>query len=89
VYHEIVNGSVVNESDWEPWGCGFDPWSCSVGWGSGVAVGFGVGCRPCSDPTLLWLWCRPAAAAPVGPLGWGPPCAVGVTLEKRAKRQRK
>ena len=24
-------GSVVNESDWEPWGCGFGPWPCSVG----------------------------------------------------------
>ena len=27
-----------NESDWEPWGCGFDPWPHSVGYGSGVAV---------------------------------------------------
>ena len=35
-------GSVVNESDWEPWGCGFDPWPCSVGWGSSVAVHCGV-----------------------------------------------
>ena len=26
-----------NESNQEPWGCGFDPWSCSVGWGSGIA----------------------------------------------------
>ena len=24
-------GSVVDESDGEPWGCGFDPWPCSVG----------------------------------------------------------
>ena len=22
------------------------------------------------DPTLLWLWCRPAAAAPITPLAW-------------------
>ena len=22
------------------------------------------------DPVLLWLWCRPAAAAPVLPLAW-------------------
>ena len=25
------HGSVVNESDWEPWGCRFDPWPFSVG----------------------------------------------------------
>ena len=24
------------------------------------------------DPTLLWLWCRPAAAAPSWPLAWEP-----------------
>ena len=24
-------GAVVNESDWEPWGWGFDPWPFSVG----------------------------------------------------------
>ena len=28
-----------------------------------VAVSCGVGCRCGSDPALLWLWCRPAAAA--------------------------
>ena len=38
-------GAVVNESDEEPWGCGFDPWPYSVGWGSGVAMSCGVGCR--------------------------------------------
>ena len=36
---------------------------------------------------LLWLWCRPAAVAPIGPLAWEPPYAVGVALEK-AKRQK-
>ena len=25
------HGSVVNESNWEPWGFGFYPWPCSVG----------------------------------------------------------
>jgi len=35
---------------------------------------------------LLWLWRRPAAAAPIKPLAWEPPYAVGVALEK-AKRQ--
>ena len=29
------------------------------------------------DLMLLWLWCRPAAIAPIGPLAWEPPYAVG------------
>ena len=68
-------------------GCGFDPWPRSVGWGSGVAVGCGVGCRRGLDPALLWLWCGPVAAALIGPLAWEPPCAAGAALEK-AKRQK-
>ena len=72
---------MIGESDWEPWGCGFDPWPHSVGWGSGVAVGCGVGCRRGSDPALLWLWRRPVAAAPIQPLAWEPPYAVGAALK--------
>ena len=45
-----------------------------------------VGRRHGSDPALLWLWCRPAATAPIGPLAWEPPYAVGAAPEK-AKRQ--
>ena len=48
----------------------------------------GVGPRCGSDPTLLWLWCRPAAAAPIGPLAWEPTYAEGVAQEM-AKRQKK
>ena len=47
----------------------------------------GVGRRHGSDPVLLWLWCRPAATAPIGPLAWEPPYAVDVALKK--KRQKK
>ena len=36
----------------------------------------GVGCRRGSDPTLLHLWCRPGATAPIGPLAWEPPYAT-------------
>ena len=36
----------------------------------GVAVSCGVGCRRGSDPELLWLWCRPVAAALIRPLAW-------------------
>ena len=35
------------------------------------------------DPALLWLWCRLAAVAPIGPLVWEPPYATGVALKKR------
>ena len=48
----------------------------------------GVGRRRSSDSTLLWLWCRPAATAPILPLVWGPPYALGAAIEK-AKRQKK
>ena len=39
------------------------------------------------DPALLWLWCRPAATAPIRPLAWEPPYAVEAALEM-AKRQK-
>ena len=35
------------------------------------------------DPALLWLWCRPAAIAPIQPLAWEPPYAVGAALKRR------
>ena len=81
-------GTVVNEADQEPWGCGFDPWPCPVGWGFSVAVTYGVGCRCGLDPKLLWLWRVPVATALIQPLAWEPPCAAGAALEE-AKRQKK
>ena len=48
----------------------------------------GVGCRCGSDPALLWLWCRPAATAPIRLLAWESPYAAEAALEK-AKRQNK
>ena len=41
-----------------------------------------------SDLAFLWLWRRPSAIAPIGPLAWEPPCAAGVAL-KRPKKKRK
>ena len=35
------------------------------------------------DPALLWLWCRLAAAAPIGPLAWEPPYAEGMALKSK------
>ena len=34
------------------------------------------------DPLLLWLWCRPAAIAPIRPLAWKPPYAADVAIIK-------
>ena len=38
---------------------------------------------------LLWLWCRPAAIALIGPLAWDPPYAVGTALTKKGKKNKK
>ena len=51
--------------------------SCSMGW------------RYSSDPTLLWLWRRPASTAAVGPLAWESPCATGAALEKTKRPKKK
>ena len=42
----------------------------------------GVGCQRGSDPELRWLWSRPVATAPTGPLACESPYAVGVAPEK-------
>ena len=59
------------------WISGHEPCSCSVGLGSIVAMSCGVGHRRGLDLALLWLWCRPAAAALIQPLAWELPCATG------------
>ena len=35
-----------------------------------------------SGSDLEWLWYRPAAAAPIQPLGWEPPHAMGVAIKR-------
>ena len=43
-----------------------------------------------SQPTtLLWLWRRPVATAPIRPLGWELPHAARVALEKGKKTKKK
>ena len=39
------------------------------------------------DLVLLWLWCRPAATAPIQPLTWKPPYAAGVPLKKTKRKK--
>ena len=48
-----------------------------------------MGCRRGSDPALLWLWRRLAAAAPIRPLAWELPYAVGAALKKKKKKKKK
>ena len=57
-------------------------------WVKGIAVGCSVGCSHSSDPVLLWLWCRPASVAPIQPLAWELPYALGAAL-RRPKRKEK
>ena len=72
------------------WGCRFNPWPCSVGWGSGIAMNCSVGCMCSMDPRLLWLWCRPEAISPIQSLAWNLPYAVGeAQKEKKTKKQKK
>ena len=42
----------------------------------------GVGRRLGSDLALLWLWFRLVATAPIHPLAWEPPYAMGTALGK-------
>ena len=60
-----------------------------MGEGSGVALSCGVDHRCGSDPAWLWLGCRPAAVAPVGPLAWEPPCAMGAGLKSKKLKKKK
>ena len=48
-----------------------------------------VGHRHSSDPMLLWLWHRLAAAAPIRPLAWELPYATGAALKKKEKKEKK
>ena len=53
-----------------------------------MAVSCGVGPGHASDPVLLWLCCRPAAIAPIGPLAWELPYDTGVALKKQKKKKK-
>ena len=49
----------------------------------------GVGCRGGSDLLWPWLWRRPVATAPIGPLAREPPYAAGVALKRQKKKETK
>ena len=52
-------------------------------------MSYGVGCRCSSDPELLWLWCGPAAAAPIRHLAWELPYATSAALKRHPPPQKK
>ena len=37
----------------------------------------------------IWLWCRPAAIAPIQPLAWEPPYAAGAVLKRQKTKDKK
>ena len=51
-------------------------------------MSYGVGCRHGSIPTLLWLWYRLGATAPIGPLAWEPPYSMGAALKRQKKTKK-
>ena len=57
-----------------------------MGEGSSAAMSCGVGRRHDQDLALLWLWFRLAAEAPIGPLAWEPPYAMGAALKSKKKK---
>ena len=48
-----------------------------------------IGLRHSLDLALLWLWHRPAAAAPVWPLAWKLPYATGAALKSKTTNKQK
>ena len=61
----------------------FNPWPCSAGLGSSVAVSCGVGRRRGLDLALLWLWYRPAAVVLIRPLAWEYLYVASVALKRK------
>ena len=59
-----------------------------MGYGFGITMSCGVGRRRGSDPSLLWLWCRPASVAQIGTLVWESPYAAGSALKTKQNKTR-
>ena len=48
----------------------------------------GVGHRCSLDLALVWLWHRPAVAAPIQPLAWELPYAMDEALKRKKKKSK-
>ena len=59
-----------------------------MGYGSSIAVSHGLGHRWSSDPVLLYLWPKSAAAALIQPLAHELPHATGTALKKKEKKRK-
>ena len=46
----------------------------------------GIGCKCGWDPAWLWLWL--AVLAPILPLAWEPPYAMGAVLKKQQQQKK-
>ena len=51
-------------------------------------MSYGVGRRHGLDTVLLWPWHSLAATAPIGPLAWELPYAVGAALKRQKDNQK-
>ena len=81
-------GAAVNESNRNHEVAGSIPGLAQWVEDLSFAISCGVGCRRGWDPALLWLWRRLAATAPVRPLAWEPPYAMGVAPKNSKKKRR-
>ena len=59
-----------------------------MGQGSSVPMSCGIGHRGGSGPALLWLWLWQPATAPIRPLAWKLPYAVGAALKSKEKKKK-
>ena len=83
------SSTVAQQVKNQTWCLSVRMWAQSLASLSGLRIQCcGVGCRCSSDLALLWLWCRPAAAAPIWPLAWKLPCAAGVAFKKKRRRRK-
>ena len=55
---------------------------------SGISVSCGGCQRHGSDPTVLWLWCRTAAATLIRFPAWEIPYAAGAALNRQKKKKK-
>ena len=75
-----LNGIEPSQYSWGHW---FDPWPCSVGYGSGIVMSCGVGRRGGSD--LVWLWHSRYSYNLTSNLGTS--VCLGYSLKKKNKQQ--
>ena len=52
-------------------------------------MNYDIDCRHGLDMVLLWLWRRLAAVAPIRPLVWEPPYALGGALKSQKKEKKR